>query len=124
MFRSETMPEGVTPYSAMFQPTKDGHRFFLCRNKLDGLLVLAVADDSGQLPEHTEDGVLVVDPTRLMTVQNDSRTGEFYVVLPLYRPGGIAHVSTSTCAITPRDAMFVSGMLGMPLPTIYQEVQG
>jgi len=119
MFRTETMPEGVTPYSAMFQPTKDGHRFFLCRNKVDGLLVLVIADDSGGLPEHTDDGVLLVDRHRPMVFGNDSPKA--YILLPVYSADDTGQ---RTCAITPRDAMFVSGMLGMPLPTIYQEVQG
>jgi hypothetical protein len=118
MFRSETMPEGVTPYSAMFQPTCGGHRFFVCRKKINGALGLAVADDSGELPEHTDDGVLFIDRYRSMVFRNDSPKA--YILLPVCSPDD---TGLRTCAVTPRDAMFVSGMLGMPLPTIYQEVQ-
>ena len=54
------VPEGVnwTPFYGAFYPPR-GHRFFQAK---DGRI--AVADESGEFPQDTDDGILWVDFTR------------------------------------------------------------
>jgi hypothetical protein len=60
---------------------KSGHKYFEDDQKR-----LHIADDSGNTPLETEDGDLIVDPTRQITVTIDSPFDAF--TIPLITPKG------------------------------------
>ena len=60
---------------ALYFMAPQGHRYFYCRNTYD----LAVADDSGETPDKTEDGVLYLDTDR--PIVNDPEDGVWYIPL-------------------------------------------
>lgn len=62
----------------------DGHRIFATLT--DDGLQYAIADDSGDLPEQTDDGILWLDETRPLLVDRDDRTQ--YCSIPLIDEDG------------------------------------
>lgn len=60
---------------------KNSHKYFE-----DDQKCLHIADDSGDMPAETEDGDLIIDSTRLITVTLDSSYDTF--TIPLTTPSG------------------------------------
>ena len=91
------------PWIAVVQPNPDSHslRFFLHKEG-----AWAVADRSGDTPEHTEDGILWLDHFR------DLRAGPAAHAVPVVcdRTGRSSWVPCSA-----RDAMFAASVLRKPI---------
>lgn len=90
----------------------DGHRIFATRNNGRGEHAWAIADESGGLPEDTDDGVLWLDQSRPLGV------GEGTPTIPLRRESDGAPVRTIT---DPPTILMLSRMLRW---TIADEARG
>lgn len=70
--------EGTMNWKFLGKPTSGGHKYF--RDQDSGRL--ALADNSGRLPEYTDDGILWVDTSRPVEVSL-GKNGRLYVEVPL-----------------------------------------
>lgn len=87
----------------------DGHRIFRAKVSDPDIpthgedpIAWALADNSGDTPEQTDDGVLWLDFTRPLRIARQGSTGEYqqeYFVIPLRTPDGLL-TRTSTDATT------------------------
>jgi hypothetical protein len=83
-----------------------GHKFF--EDTTNGRL--AIADDSGDRPDQTDDGVLWVDPSRHVC---EVREGGC-MLLPLIREDGAKSVAVANVS----EALWVAHRLGMDVRTL------
>mgnify|MGYP003146580313 CR=1 FL=1 len=91
-------------YLGYWQPSKEGHRFFVERSTGD----IHLADESGYYPDQTDDGILVADLDSGDIISCD-RYGHYVPVVTPDRSEGFS------CCITYKCAVWLSCMTGAEL---------